>query len=221
LDSNVFINNIQTSSSPKALSVRTPASLTGNRFVNLQPPTASSVRFFTDPVNPDTGLYVMRYSQFGATDYAVSCSYVEADAILNYWGHVSGPYNALYNPDGQGARVDDHVLFDPWSPDTNFFPDEAAEARSSLPDQFEFSTYPNPFNNIVHFTLTPAEVQLVNVKLYDVLGREVAEVWRGALAFQREIRFDASQLASGIYFARVADTISRKQMAMHKLVLLK
>jgi hypothetical protein len=145
------------------------------------------------------------------------------DARWNWWGDSTGPYHSTRNSQGQGEEVQGDLLFDPWYPDTSFISDTSAYADffAPLPAEFVFYAYPNPFNGIVHFTLTPADVQLVNVKLFDVLGREVAEVWRGPLAFRKEISFDASQLSSGIYFARVTDTISRKQMAMRKLVLMK
>ncbi|MEX2340937.1 MAG: NosD domain-containing protein, partial [Candidatus Paceibacterota bacterium] len=34
-------------------------------------------------------------------------------AVLNYWGHASGPRHST-NPGGQGSKVTDNVLFDPW-----------------------------------------------------------------------------------------------------------
>lgn len=37
------------------------------------------------------------------------------DAADNWWGHDSGPYHAVLNPTGQGNRVSDGVIFDPWT----------------------------------------------------------------------------------------------------------
>ncbi|MCW5844574.1 MAG: right-handed parallel beta-helix repeat-containing protein, partial [Caldilinea sp.] len=39
----------------------------------------------------------------------------EADARRNEWGAPSGPYHPTLNPGGQGNRVSDSVVFDPWS----------------------------------------------------------------------------------------------------------
>jgi parallel beta-helix repeat protein len=39
---------------------------------------------------------------------------VNINAINNWWGHSSGPYNATSNPSGQGNAVSDHVIFSPW-----------------------------------------------------------------------------------------------------------
>jgi hypothetical protein len=57
----------------------------------------------------------VNYSQFlGITDYAVlnSNSSIEFDARDNWWGDVNGPSGA--GP-GLGAKVSDHVRFDPYS----------------------------------------------------------------------------------------------------------
>lgn len=35
-------------------------------------------------------------------------------ATNNYWGALSGPYNALYNPSGAGNAVSNYVSFNPW-----------------------------------------------------------------------------------------------------------
>jgi parallel beta-helix repeat protein len=39
---------------------------------------------------------------------AVSCE-------NNYWGHETGPYHSLNNPQGQGDGVGDFILFTPWA----------------------------------------------------------------------------------------------------------
>lgn len=36
------------------------------------------------------------------------------DARVNWWGHPSGPFHPTSNPSGQGNRVSDNVLFEPW-----------------------------------------------------------------------------------------------------------
>jgi hypothetical protein len=115
--------------------------------------------------------------------------------------------------------VDDAVLFDPWSPDTNFL--SVTGLGKPLPKEFTLEAFPNPFNNAITLKLIPPAAMIVRVELFDVLGRRVREIWRGPLAFQKDLTFDASALASGIYFARVTDVIDRKPLAMAKVVLLK
>lgn len=72
---------------------------------------------------------------------------------------------------------------------------------ASLPESVElFAAYPNPFNPKVAISYQLPATSLVNLRVYDIAGREVAELvngWRDA--GQHEVIFDASNLASGVY----------------------
>ena len=75
-----------------------------------------------------------------------------------------------------------------------------------LPTMFALDqNYPNPFNpsTVISFAL-PREL-FVTLKVYDVLGRETATLVseRRAAGYYHE-RFNASSLASGIYFYRLS-----------------
>ncbi|TKJ39985.1 hypothetical protein CEE37_09625 [candidate division LCP-89 bacterium B3_LCP] len=79
--------------------------------------------------------------------------------------------------------------------------------------------YPNPFNpnTVISFELRVSS--LVNLAIYDISGRLVAELvngWRDAGV--HEVTFDGSDLASGIYFARleVGDISMTKKMMLIK-----
>ena len=64
--------------------------------------------------------------------------------------------------------------------------------------------YPNPFNpaTVIEFQLHHAGE--VSLRVYDVLGREVAVLASGTLsAGSYRVPFDARQLASGIYYYRL------------------
>ena len=39
----------------------------------------------------------------------------EINATENWWGHVTGPYNPVLNPEGQGDNITDDAPFDPWT----------------------------------------------------------------------------------------------------------
>ncbi len=64
--------------------------------------------------------------------------------------------------------------------------------------------FPNPFNPTTHLRFSIADFRLVTLKIYDVLGREIA-----TLVNERkspgtyEVSFDASSLPSGVYFYRL------------------
>lgn len=49
------------------------------------------------------------------------------NAIMNYWGHDSGPYHESTNPDGIGSSVTDLVIYSPWLKMSNV---EEPERRS-------------------------------------------------------------------------------------------
>ncbi|MBI4811767.1 MAG: T9SS type A sorting domain-containing protein [Ignavibacteriales bacterium] len=80
--------------------------------------------------------------------------------------------------------------------------------RSSLdlvPEKFElYQNYPNPFNPTTTISFDLPEASLVTLKIYDMLGREVETVF-DEIEFEEgnhEILYDASSLATGVYFYR-------------------
>ena len=75
----------------------------------------------------------------------------------------------------------------------------------AVPKVFQLEqNYPNPFNpsTTIRFSL-PMEGR-VSLKIYDQLGREVTTLVNGSLnAGPHETRWDASGMASGLYFFRI------------------
>ena len=60
--------------------------------------------------------------------------------------------------------------------------------------------FPNPFNPVTQIKYSIVDNGIVTLKIYDVLGREIATlVNEEKAAGNYEVRFDASQLSSGIY----------------------
>jgi hypothetical protein len=77
--------------------------------------------------------------------------------------------------------------------------------------------YPNPFNPSTRIQFTISSRQFVSLKVYDVLGNEVATlVNKEKPAGIYEVNFNASGLSSGIYFyqLRAGDFIEVKKMLM-------
>lgn len=67
-----------------------------------------------------------------------------------------------------------------------------------------FQNYPNPFNrsSIIRFSIFQREV--VTVKVFDMLGKEVAVLVDGWLdAGEHAVPFDADDLPTGLYFYRL------------------
>jgi len=99
-------------------------------------------------------------------------------------------------------------------------PVSVEQVGSGVPEVYDLSqNYPNPFNpsTTINFSL-PAASNVV-LKIYDVLGREVAtllDAQKGAGNYQ--VNFDASKLASGLYIYTInaGDFTSTKKMMLMK-----
>jgi len=67
-----------------------------------------------------------------------------------------------------------------------------------------FANHPNPFNPATTISFSLPEGATVDLRVYDCLGRAVALLAEGGFpAGRHSVRFDASDLPSGIYFARL------------------
>ncbi len=80
--------------------------------------------------------------------------------------------------------------------------------------------YPNPFNPSTTISYQLSDVTHVALKVYDILGREVATLVSGEeTPGKYEVRFDSSRLASGVYFYRLTTSsgfMEAKKMLLEK-----
>lgn len=141
-------------------------------------------------------------------------------AEYNYWGHASGPFHPVLNPLGQGDEVGDNVDFDPWYTDT-LFNISSVEPRVPLPERASLVAYPNPFNAVTTLRLTLPRAGIARIELFDITGRRVRELWSGAVGETREIQFDGTDFASGMYFVRAWDPLGNRMWGASKIVILK
>jgi|GEM_PF-761365 len=79
--------------------------------------------------------------------------------------------------------------------------------------------YPNPFNPVTTIEFTVPEAGMVSLKVFDVLGREIASLINEELnSGSHKVIFNASNIPSGVYFYRLsAGTFS----VVRKMTLLK
>lgn len=96
----------------------------------------------------------------------------------------------------------------------------------SAPRDFTLSqNYPNPFNPSTTIEFTLPEDGKASLKIYDVLGREVATLVNGELkaGVLHQATFDASKFSSGIYFSRLEFSASggNENQLMKKILLIK
>ena len=75
----------------------------------------------------------------------------------------------------------------------------------SLPTVYALTqNYPNPFNPSTKISYQLPSNSLVTLKVYDIIGREVTTLVNAQQnAGEYEVIFDASRLASGVYFYRI------------------
>jgi parallel beta-helix repeat protein len=81
---------------------------------------------------------------------------------------------------------------------------DSSEAVAVIPENYVLqSNYPNPFNPTTNINYQLPENARVSLKVYDILGREVATLADGMKeAGIYTATFDGSRFASGMYFAR-------------------
>jgi len=90
----------------------------------------------------------------------------------------------------------------------------------SNPVSFDLAqNYPNPFNPSTKINYTIAEAGFTSLKVYDVLGNEVATLVNGEKpAGEYDVEFSGSELNSGIYFyqLKAGSFIETKKMQLIK-----
>jgi len=97
---------------------------------------------------------------------------------------------------------------------------DVKEPISNIPLKFSLSqNYPNPFNPITSFQYAVGSQQFVTLKVFDILGREIATlVNKEKPAGSYEVEFDATNLPSGVYFyqLKTSNFIETKKMILMK-----
>lgn len=123
------------------------------------------------------------------------------------------PYNlpAVY-PKAHGSFLIDRLEL--------IYPSSVINEETKSPNQFALEqNYPNPFNPSTKIQYTIGSNQFVQLKIYDLLGREVKTLvseYRDAGSYN--VDFDASNLTSGIYLYKLqaGDFVQTKKMLLMK-----
>ena len=78
------------------------------------------------------------------------------------------------------------------------------EKEAVVPQTVRLTSYPNPVRQQGTVAYTLPEEKKVTLRVYDVLGRQVATLAAGRKeAGRHTVRLETSQLASGVYFGRL------------------
>ena len=120
--------------------------------------------------------------------------------------------DTLYLYTQKGLSVFDTIRVHGLTVDVNEVPNTPASYYLS-------QNYPNPFNPSTKINYSIAAAGIVTIKIYNILGREISTlVNEEKSAGKYEVNFNASALASGVYFYQIkaGGFVSSKKMILLK-----
>lgn len=225
LDSNVIDSTYEVRGWTNGILLRASAEINETFFTDNLTPFKSQIAVIDRSVRDTVYIRVNSFSrEYDGVSWVIEGNSL-VDARQNWWGHESGPYHPQNNPQGQGARVDDGIQFNPWllsDPDTSTHGDTTESVEPEIdfaPEQYSIRAFPNPFNAVTALEIEVARAGEYEVVLYDVTGRVAANVFRGRIEHSQRLSVDAAGLSSGVYFARLSG--SEGALAVGKVLLLK
>jgi hypothetical protein len=143
--------------------------------------------------------------------------------IYTYTVFVGSYPNGIFDEDSfqfEKLAVGEEELVDNWNCYESDIPGNRQEFSDNVPQSALFlSAHPNPCNASSNIGFYLPEAGYINLKVYDLTGREVATLVEGEIsAGEHHAIFNASNLASGIYYLRLQ---SEGQNSSKKIVVLK
>jgi hypothetical protein len=187
-----------------------------------------------NPSTPNNSVYKVSYLGGDITDPASYESSIIDSLLVPSPTGVGGDLDviAVANIDGDPA---DEVLYTQGYPrgvandttanvaivELEFTPVSVKLVDINIPEHFYLDqNYPNPFNPVTTIKFGLMAEMVVELKVFDVLGREVMTLINNDLlqAGSYDVTFDASRLASGsyIYTLKVGETMLSKKMILLK-----
>jgi subtilisin-like proprotein convertase family protein len=134
-------------------------------------------------------------------------------------------FNGLSTNGSWVLSITDHATFDTgflkaWCISLVYYTITGGIQTVTIPNYYSLSqNYPNPFNPVTKISYTLPKSSHVELKVYDILGREVATLVNETnQAGVYNVDFNAANLASGIYFYRIktGDFTAIKKMVLVK-----
>ena len=150
--------------------------------------------------------------------YVLSVQGVVIDTIYTDQNDGSGTWKTLFMREVPANAVLSILLTDAMSPPVSgkvlradavrfqwHAQATAVDQPTTIPQRIVLEqNYPNPFNPSTTLTYSVTAEMRVEIRIYDVLGRSVASPMTGLVeAGKHEVVWDATGLASGMYFARL------------------
>ncbi|MEO0216540.1 MAG: T9SS type A sorting domain-containing protein [candidate division WOR-3 bacterium] len=165
-----------------------------------------------DPKSMGVGEHYYVYSFTGDTekgDFSPNVYINGYGPNLNHWG----PYEELLDIPADAYSIENEIKLT--SPGRsvqmilieggNNYVSVNNKPNSELSSSYHLSqNYPNPFNSITRFSYQLPENVFVTLKIYDVMGKEIATlVNEHQNAGEYSVEFDAANLSSGVYFYKL------------------
>ncbi|MCX8056189.1 MAG: alpha/beta hydrolase-fold protein [Ignavibacteria bacterium] len=153
--------------------------------------------------NPKLNLKV--YLDIGKYDISVLIPLVRnLRSILQSKGYemIYREYNEGHSWGNWRAHIDDYLKF--------FFPKKTTDVKdlkgNVVPNKFKlYQNFPNPFNNQSKIRFDVAHPGIVQLKIFDTLGRELKNLVKEIeTPGEYEINFDANNLAGGVYYYQMS-----------------
>ncbi len=211
--------------------------------------TAQGIRFKALPADTAYGKWIVNVQAdsllatgpftFSVTplDYYYNVTNIPSNIIVNITSNQTSGFNVGSNPhvvngmstfNGTLSAATDNLVIYVFNSDNSHILGTSAsykiftgvEQEPSVPKVYSLDqNYPNPFNPSTTIKYELPKAGLVTLKVYDILGREVASlVNEKQAAGKYSVEFNADRLASGVYIYRIhaGDFVSVKKLMLLK-----
>ncbi len=143
--------------------------------------------------------------------------------MYSYNGYVGNYPGTIYDSTSfpfEKLAVGNGALVSEWNNSGESFAPWMTGTTAEIPSEFAVvKAFPNPFNPVTQISFSLPLDSRVTLSVYNAAGREVATLVNGfRAAGTYDVTFDASHLASGIYFYRLT---AGEFTANGKMVLMK
>lgn len=156
-----------------------------------------------------------------------SAKFIINGSVIHTWRWTAGASGTavpkrLAANDFFGATSVDEMFMDNYCyyPNSSWIITGVTPVGSEIPSDYTLGqNYPNPFNPSTKINFAIPTTGLVTMKIYDVLGKEVASLLNETkVAGNYTVDFDGSKLSSGVYFYRIEanDFVAVKRMMLIK-----
>ena len=207
---NPYSGGINTSANVARM-VKSAGQVWGGSWIGLATPIDFSVNkaFKVKVYMPRVGAKLLLKVE-NASNPGISFEKEATGTVANAWEELTFDYSAInvsnqyqhlvfiFDNGTMGTGTADFTyLFD----DIKLVQPTSVEGETEIPMDYSLSqNFPNPFNPTTNISFNLPKASNVSLKVYDMLGQEVATVLNQFMNAGRfEVKFDASSLSTGIY----------------------